>query len=390
MENERYSLEKAQEEAAMLRKKVESGEATDYSEAEKYLDNKETIDADESEASKKIIEFDPAKNPDVVFHNPGFSFDGLGGIFSIEQILKQGILSKKFADRAKIKRSYSGYNPDRPYDSGERGIATLDMEAYMEGYGKLQEGGLGRDILRRGISLMVRVPEQVLHAHERTYYRALKKAIKEDGLKKDEEGRRVIDSDFYKKYNVRYTPEGLEDVTYLNPGEIILKNRVKSKDIIGINIRKDMMELTKEQLFEKLTKEGIDTRELIRVGELLGITDLPYDAPTMRKVTEYIDINSPEFLRLQFDLPNITNSKFKDSVLKQLESGAEKIKLEYEFPPEQSERDDYKRRVRALLENIIYNEKFKEYNTIGDYILSLARQFKIPVYVNEILYWPKK
>jgi hypothetical protein len=71
METERYSLEKAQEEAAKLKKKVESGEASNYIDAEQQLEAIEKFEIIATNIETFIAEQD---NPEWRTHPSGEFF----------------------------------------------------------------------------------------------------------------------------------------------------------------------------------------------------------------------------------------------------------------------------------------------------------------------------
>lgn len=65
----KYSLEKAQEEAELLKKKMESGEAKDYNEAEKIVETKKLEKELSPEAKKMIMEkIQDINLPEIAFH----------------------------------------------------------------------------------------------------------------------------------------------------------------------------------------------------------------------------------------------------------------------------------------------------------------------------------
>lgn len=89
----------------------------------------------ELETLSKVVDLrDPSQK--IAFHTLAYGGDNtkelLAGLLYSEQVLDQGLLSKRVAERAGIiGRSLLGYNRDNPSQNGEAGISVHSMRQYL-------------------------------------------------------------------------------------------------------------------------------------------------------------------------------------------------------------------------------------------------------------------
>src|SRR3989344_1466325 len=219
-------------------------------EGEKYNNESQELSPEEREALAKVIDFNAPENQEsIVFHlmgsdGPESKYALAPGIFNAEQILKQGLVSKTFGDRTKIQRNPFGYNPDNPYINGPDGISTHIMKPYRFGratnLGDISEG--------------------------------------------DDRGREFAFVIRKKPYHKSYT---------LDRRESILKRRVKPRDIIGIDVRKRVLDLDIREFLlgvsptAKLYKKLLQTAKNLHI-EIPSETQEYIDA-SVRENTKFID-----------------------------------------------------------------------------------------------------
>jgi hypothetical protein len=270
----------------------------------------------------KVIDLnDTDRTKHTFFHSLGYiNHPYIAGVFSIEKILKQGILSQRIAQRAEIKRNRLGWAGIDVDDS--RLIGTQNVYAdYLP---------------ERNISnvdgVLIDLPDFDI-----------------DGYKREIEENN-------KKYKTNNTL-----------GEILIKRRIKPKNIIGIVYPESILS---ENLEEFIRNTSGDYGKMKMCAQLL-------------QSKQELEISLPE-------VEELLVKEYYEEMEEAINSGSSLTK-EQEANFELVTNKNFSKVIDIILPAIKNDERFRGITTFGDYLKRVGETFERPIYTSDKgLFWPKQ
>ena len=279
------------------------------------------------------------KQDNVAFHTVGFieRTSLPAGLLHAENILNQGILSKKMAAKANIKRSSTGFQPESSYTGNDRNAGGIF------GYSKLY-------------------------------------------LRKNNE---IHNQELFIVFRYDESKSQPDDNSGLEDGIVTEQNRIKPKDILGIEAGQDTLKMTLLELFEKIKNSdlnGMHTNALRKHNKFLN------DATRLLSIN-FVNDEKEKIEELNKEIEKAPDSYYAD--LKAMRKNPLSNKLKEDILEANARTAIIlliNKKLEILEQYILEHPRFQNGVTVEDFLIKLCKEYKIPLFSNGArnLIWPEK